>query len=327
MIKQRAFAAMCVIAIGVTGAAGAPGAQAQSAKWPERPVRVVVPFPAGGTSDVLARLFTPRLSEEYGQQFVVDNRPGAGGTIGSEIAVRAAPDGYTLAMVPSSYAAAAALYKLPYDAVKSIAPVSMIQIVPFILVVQPSVKANNLKEFIELARGQSGALNFGSAGTGSTPHLAAELFQQLTNSKFTHVPYKGDGPALADLLGGQIHINIATAVLLGPHIKTGKVRALGVTTAKRSRSMPELPAIAEMVPGFAADGWSGLWAPAGTPKDVVSRLNQSIGRILKIPDIQERLRAIDAEPTPSSPDEFARFIAAEVAKWQKVVTTANIKIN
>ena len=152
MIKQRAFAAMCVIAIGVTGAAGAPGAQAQSAKWPERPVRVVVPFPAGGTSDVLARLFTPRLSEEYGQQFVVDNRPGAGGTIGSEIAVRAAPDGYTLAMVPSSYAAAAALYKLPYDAVKSIAPVSMIQIVPFILVVQPSVKANNLKEFIELAR-------------------------------------------------------------------------------------------------------------------------------------------------------------------------------
>ena len=308
-------------------AMGAIAAQAQSMKWPERPVRVIVPFPAGGTSDVVARLFTPRLSEEYGQSFVVDNRSGAGGTIGAEIAARAAPDGYTVAMVPSSYAAAAALYKLPYDPVKGIAPISMIQIVPFILVVQPSVKAGNLKEFIELTRAQSGTLNFGSAGTGSTPHLAGEFFQQLSNSKFTHIPYKGDGQALADLLGGQIHINIATAVLLGQHIKSGRVRALAVTTTRRSRSMPDLPAIGEMLPGFAADGWSGIWAPAGTPKEVVSRLNQSISRILKEPEVQERLRGIDAEPTPSSPDEFARFVAAEVAKWQKVVTTANIRLN
>ena len=302
-------------------------AQAQSMKWPERPVRVIVPFPAGGTSDVVARLFTPRLSEEYGQSFVVDNRPGAGGTIGAEIAARAAPDGYTVAMVPSSYAAAAALYKLPYDPVKGIAPISMIQIVPFILVVQPSVKAGHLKELIELARAQPGTLNFSSPGTGSTPHLAAEFCQQLTHSKFTHVPYKGDGQALADLLGGQIHINIATAVLLGQHIKSGRVRALGVTSTRRSRSLPDLPAIGEILPGFAADGWSGIWAPAGTPKEIVSRLNQSIGRILKVPEVQERLRSIDAEPTPSSPEEFVRFIAAEVAKWQKVVVTANIKLN
>lgn len=324
MNKQLTILAVCAIAMGTMETRGA---QAQSAKWPDRPVRVIVPFPAGGTSDVVARLFTPRLSEEYGQQFVVDNRPGAGGTIGTEIAARATPDGYTVAMVPSSYAAAASLYKLSYDPIKGIAPISMMQIVPFILVIQPSVKANNLKEFIEVARAQSGTLNVGSAGTGSTPHLAAELFQQLTGSKFTHIPYKGDGQALADLLGGQVHINIATAVLLAQHIKSGRIRALGVTTTRRSRSMPDLPAIGEMVPGFAADGWSGIWAPAGTPKEIVSRLNQSIGRILKIPEVQERLRSIDAEPTPSSPEEFAHFISAEIAKWRKVVTTANIKIN
>jgi tripartite-type tricarboxylate transporter receptor subunit TctC len=189
------------------------------------------------------------------------------------------------------------------------------------------VKASNLKEFIELARAQTGTLNFGSPGTGSTPHLAGEFFQQLTKSKFTHVAYKGDGQALADLLGGQIHINIATAVLLGPQIKAGKVRALAVTTERRSRSMPDLPAIGELVPGFAADGWSGIWAPAGTPKEIVSRLNQSIGRILKLAEVQDRLRAIDAEPTHSSPEEFARFIAAEVGKWRKVVATANIRLN
>jgi tripartite-type tricarboxylate transporter receptor subunit TctC len=324
MIKRLTILAICVIAM---GAMGTRGAQAQSAKWPDKPVRVIVPFPAGGTSDVVARLFTPRLSEEYGQQFVIDNRPGAGGTIGTEIAARANPDGYTVAMVPSSYAAAASLYKLSYDPIKGIAPISMIQIVPFILVIQPSVKASNLKEFIEIARAQSGTLNFGSAGTGSTPHLAAELFQQLTNSKFTHIPYKGDGQALADLLGGQVHINIATAVLLAPHIKTGKIRALGVTTTRRSRSMPDLPAIGELVPGFAADGWSGILAPAGTPKEIVLRLNQSIGRILKLPEVQDRLRSIDAEPAHSSPEEFAHFISAEIAKWRKVVTTANIKLN
>ncbi|MBM3342035.1 MAG: tripartite tricarboxylate transporter substrate binding protein [Betaproteobacteria bacterium] len=321
MINRFMIHAVCTIAM------GAAAAQAQSTKWPERPVRVIVPFPAGGTSDVVARLFTPRLSEEYGQQFVIDNRPGAGGTIGTEIAARAAPDGHTVAMVPSSYAAAAALYKLPYDPIKGIAPISMMQIVPFILVVHPSVKADNLKAFIELARTHSGTLNFGSPGTGSTPHLAAELFQQLTNSKFTHVAYKGDGQALADLLGGQVHINIATAVLLGPQIKSGKVRALGVTATRRSRSMPELPAIGELVPGFAADGWSGIWAPGGTPAEIVSRLNLSIGRILKAPEVVERLRGIDAEPTHSTPEEFARFIAAEVAKWRKVVATANIKLN
>ena len=304
-----------------------PATQAQTGNWPDKPVRVVVPMPAGGTSDVIARLFTSRLSDEYGQQFIVDNRAGAGGSIGAESVARANPDGYTVIIVPSSYAANAALYKLPYDPVEGIAPISMIQVVPFILAVNPSVKATNLKEFIELARAQPGVLNFGTPGTGSTPHLAGELFQQMTGTKWVHVAYKGDGPALADLLGGQIHINIATAVVLDPQIKVGKVRALAVTTEKRSPTMPDLPAIGELIPGYTVDGWSGMWAPAGTPKEIVMRLNQSLARILKLPEIQERLRAVGAEPAHSTPEEFGREIAREIAMWSKVVKTADIRIN
>ena len=308
-------------------AAALPAAQAQTGKWPDKPVRVLVPFPAGGTSDVLARTFTPQLTQEYGQQFVVDNRSGAGGMIGAEVAARANPDGYTIIFVPSSYAANAALYKLPYDPVKGIAPISMIHVVPFILVMSPSVKAGNLKEFIEFGRTQPGVLNFGSPGTGSSPHLAGELFQQMTGAKWVHVAYKGDGPALTDLLGGQIQVNIATAVLLEPHIKAGKLRALAVTTAQRSSAMSNLPAVAELVPGYAADGWQGIWAPAGTPKEIIARLNQSVARILKLPEVEERLRSIGAEPTHSTPEGFARVIAGDVAKWSKVVKTGNIKID
>jgi tripartite-type tricarboxylate transporter receptor subunit TctC len=304
-----------------------PAAQAQTGKWPDKPVRVVVPMPAGGTSDVIARLFTSRLSDEYGQQFIVDNRAGAGGSIGAESVARANPDGYTVIIVPSSYAANAALYKLPYDPVEGIAPISMIQVVPFILAVNPSVKATNLKEFIELARAQPGVLNFGTPGTGSTPHLAGELFQQMTGTKWVHVAYKGDGPALADLLGGQIHINIATAVVLDPQIKVGKVRALAVTTEKRSPTMPDLPAIGELIPGYTVDGWSGMWAPAGTPKEIVMRLNQSLARILKLPEIQERLRAVGAEPAHSTPEGFGQKVARDIATWSKVVKASNIRIN
>ncbi|MGZ8156725.1 MAG: tripartite tricarboxylate transporter substrate-binding protein, partial [Burkholderiales bacterium] len=196
----------------------------------------------------------------------------------------------------------------------------------FLLVVHPSVKANNLKEFIELSRARPGTLNFGTPGTGSTPHLAGELFQQMTGSKWVHVPYKGDAPAVADMLGGQVHVVIATQVVLDAHMKVGKIRPLAVTTEQRSRTMPELPAIGEMVPGFAVPGWSGVWAPGGTPKEIVMRLNQSIGRILKLPDVIQKLRAIGAEPTHSTPEGFAQLVARDVAMWTKVVKTANIKV-
>lgn len=302
-------------------------AQAQPASWPTKPVRVIVPFPPGGTTDVVARTFAPKLAEEYGQQFVVDNRAGAGGAIGAEIGARANPDGHTVVIVTSSYAANAVLYKPAYDAVKGIAPVGMISILPFILAVHPLVKAANLREFIELARAQPGALNFGSPGTGSTPHLAGELFQQLTKTRVTHIAYKGDGPALVDLVGGQIQMVIATELVLGAQIKAGKVKPLAVTTAKRPPTLPDLPTLGEHVSGYVVDGWAGMWAPAGTPRDVVSRLNQSALRILKSPDVLERLRAGGAEPAPSTPDEFARVIARDIDTWSRVVKTGNIKVN
>ena len=304
-----------------------PAAQAQTGKWPDKPVRVIVPMVAGSTSDVLARTFTSRLSEEYGQPFVVDNRGGAGGSIGAEIGARARPDGYTVTYVPSSYAATPAFYKLPYDPVKGVAPISLILTVPFLLVVQPSIKAQNLKEFIELSRARPGALNFGSSGVGGSTHLAGELFQQMTGTKWLHVPYKGDPPLVADLIAGPIQVAIITAVTAGPQIKAGKMRALAVTTAQRSPMMPELPVIGDQVPGFAVDGWGGMVAPAGTPREIVLRVNQSIARILKQPEVLERLRVIGAEPAHTTPEEFASKIAREIAMWSKVVKTADIRIN
>jgi tripartite-type tricarboxylate transporter receptor subunit TctC len=308
-------------------ASALPAAQAQTGKWPDKPVRTVVPMVAGGNADIIARLIAARLSEQFGQQFIIDNRPGAGGSIGAAIVVRANPDGYTMIVMSSSYAANAALYKLPYDPIKDIAPIGLIGIIPFILAVNPSVKAANLKDFIELARAKPRALNVGSPGTGSTPHLTAELFQQMSRTEMVHVPYKGDGPAIGDLIAGQIQVLFATGLVLTPHINAGRLRGLAVTTEKRSPANSDLPAIGELVPGYAVDGWTGIWAPAGTPKEIVSKLNQALARILKQPDVQERLRAGGAEPTPCTPVEFARLIARDIAKWSRVVKAGNIKID
>lgn len=302
-------------------------AYVQSAKWPERPVRVIVTFPPGGSPDVIARLLSPRLSEEFGQQFVVDNRAGAGGTIGAEIAARANPDGYTVCIVPSTYATSAALYKLPYDPVKGIAPIGMLAAGANVLVANPTVKATNLKELIELARAKPGSLNFGSSGVGSTPHLSVELLRQMTNTDMLHVPYKGAGPAVTDVIGGRIQFMIASGPALIPHIRNGRLRAFAVTTEQRSPIMPDVPAIAETVPGYAVSGWNAMWAPAGTPKEIVSRLNQSLARILKLSDVQEKLRADGREAAPSSPEELTRVIARDVETWSSVVKRGNIKVD
>ena len=307
-------------------AAALPTANAH-AGWPDKPVRMVVPFPPGGNTDVVARMLAPRLSEEYGQQFIVDNRGGAGGTVGAEIVARAIPDGYTIIVVASTYASSAALYKLSYDPVKGIAPVSVITTGPLVLAINLSVKATNLKEFIELARARPGALNFGSSGTGSVPHLAIELLRQMSRTDMVHVPYKGDTPALLDLLGGQIQLFSSAPLVLVPQITAGKVRGLAVTTEQRSPVMPDLPTVGEVVPGYSATTWFGMWAPAGMPREIVARLNQSIARIVKQPDVQARLRADGMEPAHFTPEEFTRFIAAEIAKWSKVVKTGNIKID
>lgn len=308
-------------------AAGAPAAQAQTSKWPERPVRVIVPLAPGGGTDIVARMFAVRFTAAFGQQFIVDNRAGAGGTIGSEIAARATPDGYTLVTVPASYAANAALYKIAYDPVKGIAPIGMLTTGPLILTVHPSVQATSLKELIALAHAKPGTLNFGSAGTGTFSHLAGELFRQMSNTDLVHVPYKSAGPALTDLLGGQIQIFFGSGPSTAVHIRAGRLRGLAVTTAKRSPAMPELPAIGEVLPGYAAEFWFGMWAPARTPKPIIARINRTIVAILKQPEIADRLRGDGYEPVGSTPEAFARVIARDIATWSKVVKAGHITRN
>ena len=302
-----------------------PAVHAQTAKWPERPVRIVVPVPPGGSTDRAARMLAVRLAAEFGQQFVVDNRPGASGMIGAEAVARASPDGYMLAVVPATFAINAVLYKLPYDPVTGIAPISRIIAGPLVLTLHPSVRAGTLKEFIELARAKPGALTFGSSGAGSNLHLAGELLKQMAKLEIVHVPYKGEGPALVDLLGGQLQFMFSGAGTVLPHIKAGKLRGLAVTSEQRSPLMADLPAISEMFTGYAASFWSGVWAPAGTPRDVVLKLNQAIARFLKQSDTQEWLRSEGGEPAHSTPEEFAQVIASEIATWSKVVHTGNIK--
>ena len=308
-------------------AAAVPVAYAQTGKWPEKPVRIIVSLSPGGSVDTIARMVATRLSDKFGEQFVVDNRPGAGTMIGTAIAARANPDGYTIIMLSPAFASSAALYKLPYDPIKAIAPIAMVADGPMFLTMHPSVKAANLKEFIELARAKPGTLNYGSGGIGSSTHLATELFRQMTETDLVHVPYKGIGDAITDLLGGQIQFYIAPAAAVFPHVKAGRLRIIAVTGEQRAQVMPELPAISEMVPGYSATFWYGLAAPAGTPKEIISSLNRELARILEQPDVQKRLRGYSLEPAHSTPAGFARTIARDITLWSNVVKTGNIKVN
>ena len=311
----------------LSGSGGLLQSHAQALKWPEKTVRMIVPLAPGGGTDIVARMFAARLSAEFGQQFIVDNRSGAGGVIGAEIAARANPDGYTIITVPASYAANAALYKLPYDPVKGIAPVTMMTTGPLILTVHPSVRATTLKEFIALVHAKPSAIAYGSSGTGTFSHLTAELFRQMSKTAMVHVPYKGAGLVLADLLGGQIQMFFGSGPSSSGHIRAGRLRGLGVTTEKRVPALPELPAIGEVLPGYRSDFWFGMWAPAGTPKEIVQRLNYTIVRMLNLPDMLERLRTDGMEPVGSTPDEFTRVIARDIATWARVVKAGDIRID
>jgi tripartite-type tricarboxylate transporter receptor subunit TctC len=302
------------------------GAQS-TVRWPERSVKIIVPFAPGGSTDIIARLIGSKLTEEYAQQFLIENRPGAGGTIGAEQAVKASPDGYTFAIVPSSYVTNAALYKLPYHPSKGIAPIAQIVSYPVILVINPMVPANNLREFLELARSKPLSLNIGSPGTGSSPHLVAELFQQKSGTKFVHIPYKGDAPALSDLIAGQIQALFVSGSVALPNLKAGKLRALGVSTVDRSSVLADAPAIGEVIQGFSAGIWIGMFAPVGTSREIVQKVNQSIAKILKIPEFQDRLRSDGTEPAYSSAEDFGRLIDREVKMWSEVVTLGNISLN
>ncbi len=300
---------------------------AQNTAWPDKPVRVVVPFAAGGSTDIIARVLAARLAQEFGQQFIIDNRGGAGGSTGAEIVVRVNPDGYTLIIVATSYATNAALYKLPYDPVKGITPVALLHSGPFLLALNNSVSAASVKDFIETLRAKPSGFNYGSSGIGGASHLATELLKQMTGTPSTHVPYKGDAPAISDLIGGQVQFILSSVPALIQHVKGGRVRALAVTTAQRWPDLPELPAVAETVPGYEHTSWNGLWGPAGMPRAMVARLNQTLARLLKLPDVQEKLRADGRAPAHTSPDEFARIIERDIAKWSKVVKAGDIKVN
>ena len=294
--------------------------------YPNRAVRLVVPSSAGGGTDIVARIIAPRLSERLGQQVVVDNRAGAGTMIGGEIVAKAPPDGYTLLMAISTLATNPVVYKkMPYDALRDFAPVTQATSLPNILVVHPSVPVHTAKELIAFARAHPGQLNFGSPGTGTNPHLAMELFLNMAKIKMVHIPYKGSAPAIVDIVAGHIAVMAATALTGIPHVRSGRLRALAVTSAKRTAAAPDIPTLTEAaLPGYEAVQWYGVLAPAQTPREIVARLHTEIARILQTPDIKERLLGDGADPVGSTPEEFTRFIRAETEKWAKVARDAGI---
>ena len=305
----------------------APGVHAQT--WPTKPIRFISPCAPGGGADITSRVIAQKLHDALGQPVLVDNRGGAGGMIGVDLGAKAPPDGYTLvlgtigpiAINPSLYA------KMPYDPIKDLVPVTLAADALNVLVVHPALPVKNVKELIALGKARPNELNFASSGPGATDHLAGELFNMLTGTKMVHVPYKGGAPAMLDLMSGNVQIIFSTVSTAIGQIKGGKIRALGMTGIKRFVLMPELPTIAEAgVPQFAVNNWYGVFVPAGTPKEIVARLNTEIVKVLNLPDAKQRLLESGIEATPSTPEQFATYILAETRKWAKVVKDANIKV-
>jgi tripartite-type tricarboxylate transporter receptor subunit TctC len=301
---------------------GATAAQ----NYPAKTVRMVVGYPPGGPTDVLARIVSQKLTQAWGQQVIVDNRPGASGMIGAEFTARAAPDGYTLLMVPVTYAVTPSLFsKMTYDVEKDLAPVAQVAAAPFILVVHPTLPVKTVKDLIALDRRNPGQINFASASTGGMPHLAGELFNSMTGVKMVHIPYKGAAPATTDLLSGQVTLMFNNMLSAMPQVKAGRLRAVAVTSLKRSAAVPELPTIAETVPGYEANGWYGAFAPAATSKELIGRLNAEMNRIMKMPDVTQRLAGDGVEAVGSTPEQFGAYLKQEVAKWGKVVKASGAK--
>ncbi|HYK13311.1 MAG TPA: tripartite tricarboxylate transporter substrate binding protein [Burkholderiales bacterium] len=302
-------------------------AVAQAPAYPVKSVRLLVPSSPGGGTDILARVLAQKMSETFGQQVVVENRPGAGQVIGIEAVARSAPDGYTLLMAASAIVINEVLYaKPPYDTLRDFAPVTLGASLPNILVVHPALPVKSVRELIVLAKTRAGQLNYSSAGSGTSPHLSMELFRLMAGITLTHIPYKGSGPATVDLLAGQVQLSMPNVLTALPHIKGGKLRGLSVTSGKRATGLPDIPAIAETLPGYEAIQWYGILAPAGTSRDIVGKLQAEIARILVLPEVKDRLAADGADAVGSRPDEFAAYIRAELAKWGKVVKTGGIKL-
>ena len=310
--------------------AGALFAVPASAQYPAKPVHIVAPSAPGDGSDLTARLIADQLSAALGQPVVVDNKPGAGGVVGTEFAARQPADGYTLIMANAgSHAINAALYsKLSYDPAKDFMPVALVSVSPNLMTVNPSVPVKSVAEFIAYAKANPGAINYASGGNGSSAHLSAELFKSMAGVKMNHVPYKGATPALTDLIGGQVQLMIGNLPPILPHVKSGKLRALAVTTSKRHPGLPDVPTVAESgLAGFETVAWFGLFAPAGTPRDVVTRLNREVNAIIARPEIREKLLAMGMEPTPGTPEDYGARQARDIAKWKKVVAESGARID
>jgi tripartite-type tricarboxylate transporter receptor subunit TctC len=294
--------------------------------YPSKPVRLIVPFPPGGSNDIVGRMVGAQLGERLGKQVIVDNRAGAGGTLGTEVAAKSPPDGYTLLMISAAYAFNSALYKLPYDPGKAFAPVAILGTGPNVLTVFPGLPVNSVKELIALAKAKPGQLNYAAAGVGSFMHLSGELFKMMAGVDIVGVQFKGGGPATIDVIGGHSQISLGSLVQALPHIRSGKLKALAVGGSKRSSVLPEVPTMVEAgVPGYESHNWWGLVAPAGTPPAVVDRLHKELSVILTSAETQKRLASEGAEALHMSPDEFGAFINAETVKWARVVKEANIK--
>jgi tripartite-type tricarboxylate transporter receptor subunit TctC len=322
---QNKLTVIVPLAISIALAAGNAPAQKKAAAYPTKPIRLIVPFAPGGGTDIVARAMAQKLTEALGQSVIVDNRAGGGGTIGAETTVRAAPDGYTLAMVSGSYAANAAIFKLPYDPINDITPIALIGETGFMVALHPSVPAKSIKELIALSKAKPNSLNYASTGTGGITHLATELFDLTAGTKMTHVPYKGTGPALTDLLGGQIQLMFGALPALVPQNKSGKVRGIAVTTAKRVGAVPDMPTVGESLPGYEAILWYAAWGPKNLPAEIVTRLNTEVAKAIKTPIMQERMAAEGLDPAGGPPQQLRDILNREVPKWRKVVKEANVK--
>ena len=295
--------------------------------YPVRPVRVIVMSTPSSGPDILARLLNPKFTEAFGQAMVVDNRAGASGIIGAEIGARAAPDGHTLTMATSQIVIVSVMYeKLPFDLQKDFAPISLLGSTPFIIVLNPSVPAATIKEFVALLKSKPGQMRYGSAGSGSPPHLAAERFKSMTGTAIDHVPYKGLAPAVTDTISGQLQMTISVVPMIMPHIKAGRVRAIGVTSLARTPLAPELPTVAESIPGYEVTGWYGLLAPAKTPAPLITRLNTEFVKAMKSADIKEKMSGLGAEAKSSTPEQFAAHIRAETEKMRAAVKASGAKV-
>jgi tripartite-type tricarboxylate transporter receptor subunit TctC len=319
------FIRLFILAV-LAGCAFSVGAQ----DYPRKAVRVIAPFAPGGATDLLARLVSQKLSERWGHSVIIDNRTGAGGNIGAELAARAAPDGYTLLVAGAPHAIGVSLYrKLSYDLAKDLAPISNLATYPSAIVVHPSLPVKSVKDLVALAKARPGQLNFGSAGSGSPNHLALELFKTMAKVSMVHVPYKGgSGQLIGDLLAGQVQLASMGLPPAMPHIKAGKLRVIAITGAKRSPLLSDAPTVSESgLPGFDVTSWYGMFAPAAVPRDIVLKVNADIAAILAAPDVKERLASSGADPAPTSPEELGRLVRDEIAKWAKVVAESGAKID